>query len=83
MSHGTPTIIRHYAKSKKPHLNWWLVGIVTTVSTPFAFSAHFHTYKVYPSGHTNLCQSFGQWAEEKGAVDAFSDWVASAQDGGE
>jgi len=65
---GTPTVIRH---AILPHA----VGMVITVSTPSAFTAHFHVYEVYRNYATGLSESFGSWNEEAGAVEAFEAWV--------
>lgn len=66
---GTPTVIRHRRIGDD-------VGMVITVSTPTAFTAHFHVYRVGSwNGPTYLNESFGYWPEEKGAVDAFDQWV--------
>ena len=66
---GTPTVIR-VGRTKSR------VGIVTTVSTSSSFTATFHVYTVHAqTGHTTLHKSYGMWYGEKGAIDAYNDWV--------
>ena len=65
---GTPTVIRHQIIGDE-------IGIVITVSTPSAFTAHFHRYKIHGNGRSSYIQSTGSWSAEKGAVDDFDQWV--------
>lgn len=68
---GTPTMIRHHIIGDE-------IGMVITVSTPSAFTAHFHRYKIHGTGrnsNTGYIASTGSWSAEKGAVDDFDQWV--------
>lgn len=65
---GTPTIIRIGRTTTR-------VGIVTSVSTPTSFTAHFHTYEVGEAGRTHGFKSYGYWDSEVDAVARFEEWV--------
>jgi len=72
---GTPTMIRHYSKPEYyKGVNCHLVGIVTSVSTAEAFTAHFHVHRVFPNGKGSLLHSGGEWTHERGATEQWDKW---------
>ena len=74
-------MIRHFAvpEEYKGH-ECQLVGVVITVSTCEAFTAHFHVHRIFENGKGQLLTSGGQWTHEKGAVKQWDEWKKEIND---